>query len=157
MLGTSHISAIARYPYQKVTDPDKPAKTTLVKTVYNLFDKHLSYYPKNSNYSSDNATLDKLIVAHAQDIQGKPFVDETVCFSGAYESSGAAICGFFPLTGWVTITKPDGTVLTIYNYGEQHNPLGAGFKCTKTDEQRQRGVRAPGQRRADRRRDRELH
>ncbi len=55
VLGTSHISAIARYPYQKVTDPDKPAKTTLVKTVYNLFDKHLSYYPKNSNYSSDNA------------------------------------------------------------------------------------------------------
>ena len=52
VLGTSHISAIARYPYQKVTDPDKPAKTTLVKTVYNLFDKHLSYYPKNSNYSS---------------------------------------------------------------------------------------------------------
>ena len=99
VLGTSHISAIARYPYQKVTDPDKPAKTTLVKTVYNLFDKHLSYYPKNSNYSSDNAVLDKLIVAHAQDIQGKPFVDETVCFSGAYESSGAAISGFFPLTG----------------------------------------------------------
>ena len=134
VLGTSHISAIARYPYQKVTDPDKPAKTTLVKTVYNLFDKHLSYYPKNSNYSSDNATLDKLIVAHAQDIQGKPFVGETVCFSGAYESSGAAISGFFPLIGWVTITKPDGTVLKIYNFGEQHNPLGAGFKCTKTDD-----------------------
>jgi hypothetical protein len=134
ILGTSHISAIARYPYQKVTDPDKPAKTTLVKTVWNLFDKHLSYYPKNSNYSSDNAELDKLVVAHAQDIQGLPFATEIVCFSGAYESSGAAISGFFPLITNVVITKPNGDVLTIHNYGDQQNPLGSGFKCTKTDD-----------------------
>ena len=46
VLGTAHITAIARYPYQKVTDPDKPAKTTVDKTVLNLYDKHLSYYQK---------------------------------------------------------------------------------------------------------------
>ena len=150
VLGTSHISAIARYPYQKVTDPDKPAKTTLVKTVYNLFDKHLSYYPKNSNYSSDNAELDKIIVAHAQDIQGTAFVGETVCFTGAYDSTGAAISGLIPPANPVVITKPDGTVLSIANVGEIPSPVGAGFKCTKTDVERQRGVRAPGQPRADR-------
>ena len=34
----------------------------------------------------------------------------------------------------MTITKPDGTVLKIYNFGEVRNPLGSGFKCTKTDD-----------------------
>ena len=133
VLGTSNISAIARYPYQKVTDPDKPAKTTLTKTVYNLFQKNLSYFPKNYNPNSANATLDKLIVAHAQDIDGQPFVNETVCFSGAYESSGAAISGFFPAVGNVTVVRPDTTSFVVYNYGETYNPLGSGFKCTKTD------------------------
>jgi hypothetical protein len=133
VLGTSNISAIARYPYQKTTDPDKSAKTTLTKTVYNLFDKHLSYFPKNYNPNSSNATLDKLIVAHAQDINGKPFAGETACFSGQYDSSGASINGFFPALGDVTIVRADTTSFVVHNYGETFNPLGSGYKCTRLD------------------------
>jgi len=133
ILGTAHISAIARYPYQKVTDPDKPAKSGLVKTVYNLFDKHLSYYPKNYNYSSDNALLAKVVVAHAQDIQGAPFVNEVVCFSGAYQPYGTAISGFLPPVGDFVINRPDGTSYTVHANGPTTWPGAQGFLCTTTD------------------------
>ena len=103
-------------------------------------------------------TLDKLIVAHAQDIQGKPFANEIVCFSGAYETFGAAISGFFPADRTASPSRsPTARPSRSYNYGDGPNPLGSGFKCTQDRRQRQRRVRAPGQRRADRRRDRELH
>jgi hypothetical protein len=134
ILGTAHISAIARYPYQKVTDPDKPAKSGLVKTVYNLFDKHLSYYPKNYNYSSDNAELAKVVVAHAQDINGQPFVNEVVCFSGQYEGSGAAIQGGLPPVGPFTVNRPDGTQFTVYSNPQVPSPRSNGWLCTTTDD-----------------------
>ena len=83
---------IARYPYQKVTDPDKPAKTTITKTVYNLFDKHLSYYPKNMQLlERQRGAGDKVIVAHAQDITGQPFAQRDRLLHGRDESTGAAI------------------------------------------------------------------
>ena len=127
-LGTAHISAIARYPYQKVTDPDKPAKTTgLVKTVLNLFDKHLSAYPKNGNFNSDSDDLLKVIVAHGQDINGQPFVGETVCFSAA------DVGAFIPVDSAFRVNLPDHTFYTVNSIGETANPLGSGWKCTKLD------------------------
>jgi hypothetical protein len=132
IIGTAHISAIARYPYQKVTDPDKPAKTTLVKQVYSLFQKSLSYYPKNYNPNSVSATLDKIIVAHGQDIDGTPFAGETVCFTGSYPS-GAAIQGILPNTPTSTITRPDGSTFTVTNSGPVNVPSEAGYVCTNLD------------------------
>ena len=46
---------------------------------------------------------------------------------------GGAITGFFPAPGNVTIVRPDTTSFVVYNYGETYNPLGSGYKCTKTD------------------------
>jgi hypothetical protein len=135
VLGTAHITAIARYPYQKVTDPDKPAKTALVKTVWNLFDKHLAYYPKNFNPNSQSATLDKVIVAHAQDINGQPFAGERVCFSGAYSATGSAISGMLPAQPTSTIVRPDGSTIVVTNFGPIPTPanMGQGFLCTRLD------------------------
>jgi len=133
VLGTAHITATARYPYQKVTDPDKPAKTALVKTVLNLFDKHISAYPKNGNFSSDNADLEKVFVAHAQDINGQPFAGETVCFTGSTKSFGGSISGFIPTNPQFRVNRPDGTFYYVNAIGETANPLGDGYKCTKLD------------------------
>jgi hypothetical protein len=132
-LGTANISAIARYPYQKVTDPDKPAKTTLPKTVWNLFDKHLSYYSKNYQAGSPNNNLFKIVVAHAQDINGQPFQNELVCFTGG-DTLGNALAGFIPPVGNFTVLRKDGTSFVVHSAGEVYNPLGAGFKCTRTDD-----------------------
>jgi hypothetical protein len=135
VLGTSHITAIARYPYQKVTDPDKPAKSGLVKTVYNLFDKHLSYYSKNYAAGSANNRLIKIVVAHAQDINGQPFQNEVVCFTGE-DALGGAISGFFPPVGDFTVLRADGTSFIVHNIGEVPHPAGIpnGFLCTRTDD-----------------------
>jgi hypothetical protein len=132
ILGTAHITAIARYPYQKVTDPDKPAKTTVDKTVLNLFDKHLSYYQKCLG-SDVECKIYKIIVAHAQDINGEPYVGETVCFTGS--ANGARIQGQFPdATGPFTVTKNNGTTFTVGYSGEVYPDGQAGFLCTNTDE-----------------------
>jgi hypothetical protein len=137
VLGTAHITAIARYPYQRPVDPDKPAKTSLVKTVHSLFDKHLSYYPKNYNYTSANAELAKVIVAHGQDIQGKPFAGEVVCFSGSYVNqdespAGGTFNGFVPNNSNFVVNRPDGTSFSVNNQ-EAPNPLGDGYKCAYLD------------------------
>jgi hypothetical protein len=133
VLGTSHITAIARYPYQKTTAPDQASKTTLTKTVYSLFDKHLSYYPKNYNASSPNAQNVKIVVAHAQDIQGKPFAGETVCFSasvGAVSSNALII----PPAGPYNVLLPNKSTLVVGNPGQVKEPKGVnGYACTRLD------------------------
>jgi hypothetical protein len=133
ILGTAHITAIARYPYQKVTDPDKTAKTTVDKTVLNLFDKHLSYYQKCLGDDSDCKDI-KVVVAHAQDINGQPYQRELVCFTGSI--NGAAITGEFPQAiGWFAVQKSDGTTFPVYFSGEVFpNPAQPGFRCTRTDD-----------------------
>ena len=45
VLGTSSITATARYPYQPVSDPAK-ASAPLTKEVRSLFTKYLAVYPK---------------------------------------------------------------------------------------------------------------
>ncbi len=133
-LGTSAINVTARYPYQKVTDPDKTPKTGITKTVYSLFDKHLSYYPKDLN-GDDEALFNKVIVAHAQDINGQPFAGETVCFS-----PGHAI-GNFPVASSVTgkpfqVQKSDGTTFPVWVNQVVPTPVryGSGYMCTKLDD-----------------------
>jgi hypothetical protein len=131
ILGTAHITAIARYPYQKVTDPDKTAKTSVDKTVLNLFDKHLSYYQKCLG-SDVECKIYKIIVAHAQDINGEPYANETVCFTGS--ANGAAIQGQFPdAQGDFTVTRNNGSTFTVGYSGEVYPANQDGFRCTNTD------------------------
>jgi len=93
VLGTSSISATARYPYQPVSDPDKTS-ASITKQVHSLFTKTLSYYPKGPGEANSNA---RIVVAHAQDIDGAPFVGEKVCFFVDDEADGAF--GFTGTTG----------------------------------------------------------
>jgi hypothetical protein len=93
VLGTSSITATARYPYQPVSDTDKTS-AALTKTVKNLFTKTLSYYPKGPGSANSTA---RIVVAHAQDIDGRPFAGERVCFFVDDEADGHF--GFTGTTG----------------------------------------------------------
>jgi hypothetical protein len=134
VLGTSTISATARYPYQKVTDPDKAAKSTIPKQVLNLFDKHINYYPKNFNYNSSNALLAKIIVAHAQDIAGQPFAYEKVCFKAEALSTAAESSLTVPAPGLVNINRPgNATPFSVTAYPATDLNGFHGWLCTQTD------------------------
>ena len=76
VLGTSAITATAKYPGQPVDFPNT-VSATLTKTVGNEFDKSLSYYPKGAGTANANA---RILVAHGQDVDGTPFAGERVCF-----------------------------------------------------------------------------
>jgi hypothetical protein len=75
VLGTSAISATAKYPGQPVDFPDMRS-AAVNKTVGNLFDKSLHVYPKGAG--AENAA--RIVVAHGQDVDGTPFAGERVCF-----------------------------------------------------------------------------
>ena len=96
-LGTSDISATAKYPYQPVDDPSRTSGT-IHKTVINRFDKSLSYYPKGpvteGNTSNDNS---RIVVAHANDIDGKPYRHELVCWM--VDSNAEGVLPFTGTTG----------------------------------------------------------
>jgi hypothetical protein len=76
VLGTSAISATAKYPGQPVDFPAMRSGT-INKTVGNEFDKSLRYYPKGTGAANANANI---VVAHGQDVDGTPFAGERVCF-----------------------------------------------------------------------------
>ena len=56
---------------------------TITKTVKSLFAKYLAVYPKGTTAELRNA---RIVIAHAQDIDGSPFANEVVCFSNTSAS-----------------------------------------------------------------------
>jgi hypothetical protein len=119
VLGTSSISATVRYPYQPVSDPDKTS-TAITKTVRSLFTKFLSYYPKGPGTANSTS---RIVVAHAQDIDGAPFAGEKVCFFVDDEADGA-----FGFTG---TTGLPGARFTVG--GTDGGSLGTADVCRITD------------------------
>lgn len=93
LLGTSQISATGKYPYEQV-DANPVASGAVDKTVYNEFDKSLSYFPKGEGAANENA---RIVVAHGNDVNGEPFRGEVVCFYVDDEADGAR--GFRGVTG----------------------------------------------------------
>jgi hypothetical protein len=90
VLGHANITAEAHYPNQPVTG--SPAgSATITKTVKSLFAKYLAVFPKGTTPELRNA---RIVVAHAQDIDGSPFADELVCFSDT--SPSGSIQAFVP-------------------------------------------------------------
>ena len=81
----SSITATARYPYQAVSDTAK-ASAPLAKEVRSLFTKNLASYPKGPGEANSNA---RIIVAQAIDVDGRPFVNERVCFNVDNKADGA--------------------------------------------------------------------
>lgn len=75
-LGTASISATARYPYQPVSDTPKTSNA-VTKTIGNLFSKTLTYVPKGAGAENQSS---RIVVAHANDIDGSAFANEKVCF-----------------------------------------------------------------------------
>ena len=85
LIGTSSITATARYPYQAVDDPAH-VSPPLAKEVHSLFSKTLAIYPKGPGADNDNS---RIVVAQANDVDGKPFVHERVCFNIDSKADGA--------------------------------------------------------------------
>jgi hypothetical protein len=119
VLGTSRITATARYPYQPVSDPDKQS-APLTKTVHSLFTKTLSYFPKGPGAANSTA---RIVVAHAQDIDGTPFANERVCFFVDDEADGHF--GFTGETG-----RPGARFVVG---GSDAGPFGSADVCRFTD------------------------
>jgi hypothetical protein len=63
--------------------------------VKSLFAKYLAVFPKGTTPDLANA---RIVVAHAQDIDGTPFAGETVCFSDT--SASGTIQPFSPAGNW---------------------------------------------------------
>ena len=93
ILGVADISAVARYPYQKVTDPDKPSGT-IRKVVRSLFSKEVSCVLK-SGLTGPEAGTAFICTATAIDIDGTPFANERVCFTAG--GTGAERIFAFPI------------------------------------------------------------
>jgi hypothetical protein len=120
LLGRSVITATARYPYQPVSDPAKPS-APLTKEVHSLFTKYLGYFTKGLGTANSTA---RIVVAHAQDVDGRAFAGERVCFYVDDEADGAF--GFSGTTG------PAGA--RFFVGGSDAPLLGNAPVCRYTDE-----------------------
>ena len=58
----------------------------LPKEVHSLFSKNLAIYPKGPGEANANS---RIVVAQANDVDGKPFVNERVCFNVDSKADGA--------------------------------------------------------------------
>jgi flagellar biosynthesis GTPase FlhF len=83
VIGESSISATAVYPYQPVDFKSQSAEGPLVKKVRSKWEKEFFEFPKGNGKEEQNV---RIVVAKAQDIDGRPIVDETVCFHAQQEA-----------------------------------------------------------------------
>jgi hypothetical protein len=132
VLGTAHITVQARYPYQPVTAAD-PSGTPVDFTVDNLFKKTLVDYSKGPGAENGNV---RIILAHAQDIDGSPRAGEIVCWSSNDLNDNAI--QLFPLSSaGGDIHDKNGNLVAHISYAQAlagffvNSTLG--HKCTTTD------------------------
>ena len=88
-IGHSSITAKAVYPYEPVDYPPITSEP-LVKKVHSLWLKEIYEFPKGTTTADQNV---RIVVAKAQDIDGYPFVGETVCFHAQQEASVSQFVG----------------------------------------------------------------
>jgi hypothetical protein len=77
VIGESSISASAVYPYEPVDYRSQTSETPLVKRVISRWEKEWFEFPKGPGINERSI---RIVVAKAQDIDGRPFVGEVVCF-----------------------------------------------------------------------------
>lgn len=87
-IGRADVKVTARYPYQPVTARD-PAAAPVHFDVHSLFHKTLAAYAKGPGAQNNNV---RIVLAHAQDIDGSPLSHEIVCWS----AQGASAIHLFP-------------------------------------------------------------
>jgi len=99
VIGESSISATVLYPYQPV-DFGPQTSNTVVKKVRSLWEKEFFSFPKGNGKEEQNV---RIVVAKAQDINGRPFADEEVCFHAQQE---AGLYGFSNPTNGDRLSDP---------------------------------------------------
>jgi hypothetical protein len=118
-LGTSSITATAKYPFKPVSFPAMTS-APVTKSVTSLWSKTLAYFPKGPGAAN---SVSRIVVAHAQDIDGTPFADEVVCFSADHNAE--------------SVFRFDGTVagINLNGVGSASDPKGSslGRTCVTTD------------------------
>jgi hypothetical protein len=121
VIGTASISAQTEYPYESVPYLAPASVTPVVKSVVSQWSKTLAAYPKN-NLSGDAS----VVVATATDVNGQPFVGETVCF--------AAPGGNLNIDTNGSITTPAGTTISLAGSEGTNTPkdVGPTYLCGKT-------------------------
>jgi hypothetical protein len=130
-LGSATIETTAKYPYQPVTAPDQVADPVTF-TVHNQFHKTLSVYSKGVDTNGiPSNSLAKIVLAHAQDIDGSPLAHEGICWMADSEAEGFRVfAGDLPAP---TTEDPD-AVITLDPHGALEDPWGIHRLCTFTDE-----------------------
>jgi hypothetical protein len=134
-IGTATLDTVARYPYQPVTAPDVAADP-VVFTVHNLFQKTLTVYSKgvDANGITSNSVA-KIVLAHAQDIDGSPLAYEAICWMANKNAEGMRVfVGDIPAP---TATDPDAVIHLDPWFGlitTFKDPVGLNRLCTFTDQ-----------------------
>ena len=130
-IGTAAVTVTARYPYQPVTARD-PAATPINYVVNSLFHKTLAAYAKGPG--AENANV-RIVLAHAQDIDGSPLAHEVVCWS----AQGESYIRLFPTSSaGGSILDQNGVEVAFINANQAKqgyfiDPY-SGRQCTTTDE-----------------------
>jgi len=83
VLGEASISATAVYPYQPVDFNSQSSEAPVVKKIRSFWEKEFFTFPKGPGPNEQNV---RIVVAKAQDIDGRPIVGETVCFHAQQET-----------------------------------------------------------------------
>jgi hypothetical protein len=91
-IGTSVISATAKYPFKPVSFPSATSGT-ITKTVKSLWSKTIGVEPKGEGENQA-----QIVAVHAQDITGDPYAGEVVCFT----ATNASLSPFFGSAGGVS-------------------------------------------------------
>jgi hypothetical protein len=98
VIGESSISATAIYPYQSVDFRQQTTETPLVKKVKSYWEKEFFTFPKGPGPNEQNV---RIVVAKAQDIDGRPIPYEIVCFHAQQEA------GIYPFSNSANGNKLD--------------------------------------------------
>ena len=133
-IGKAQVDVTAQYPYQPITLPGAAADPVNF-TVHNLFKKTLTVYSKgvDKNNIVSNSVA-KIVLAHAQDIDGSPLAYELVCWMADSNAAGFRVfAGDLPAP---TAADPNAVInLDPYHalFTTFPDPFGLGRLCTFTD------------------------
>jgi hypothetical protein len=135
VIGESSISATAVYPYQPVDFKSQSAEGPLVKKVRSKWEKEFFEFPKGNGKEEQNV---RIVVAKAQDIDGRPIVDETVCFHAQQE---AGLYPFSNPTNGNELSDPGqllGKGTSVYlggSYVRDWYDIGSNHLCVTTNDE----------------------
>jgi hypothetical protein len=134
VIGESSISATAVYPYQSVDYGSQGSEAPVVKKVRSLWEKEFFEFPKGNGKEETNV---RIVVAKAQDIDGRPIVGETVCFHAQQETG---LYQFSNPTNNDQLEDPDGVLgkgTDVYlggSYVRDPGDEGSDHLCVTTND-----------------------